>query len=187
MSVSLGLLTLCLIKVTSLIHCSAHRLLFYKYCVRQFFVNFFAGATCFTCRSTDSWKQCNINRVKKICPYGTEHCATFSGQESSNASSSIKKIFIKDCAAQTDCYNSDRHCNKHTVLAGTCSYECCHGGLCNKGRSSKESVNVRLVLIITVFAAIKFYSKITWACSLCTCMVMMNTNSVLITVLDFTA
>lgn len=120
-----------------------------------------AGATCFTCRSTDSWKQCNINRVKKICPYGTEHCATFSGQESSNASSSNKKIFIKDCAAETDCYNSDRHCNKHTVLAGTCSYECCHGDLCNKGRSSKESVNVRLVLIITVFAAIKFYSKIT--------------------------
>lgn len=165
---SLGLLTLCLIKVTSLIHCSATSFYSTNTADANFLWIFFAGATCFTCRSTDSWKQCNINRVKKICPYGTEHCATFSGQESSNASSSIKKIFIKDCAAQTDCYNSDRHCNKHTVLAGTCSYECCHGDLCNKGRNSKESVNVRLVLIITVFAAIKFYSKITWACSLCT-------------------
>ena len=155
-SVNLGLLTLCLIKVTSLIHCSTP-----KYYRHQFFCIFFAGATCFTCRSTDSWKQCNINRVKKKCPYGTEHCATFSGQESSNTSSNIKKIFIKDCASQTDCYNSDRHCDKHTFLADTCSYECCHGDLCNKGRSSKESVNMRLVLISTVFAGIKFYSKIT--------------------------
>lgn len=82
-----------------------------------------AGSTCFSCRSNTSWEHCNKNMIKKICPYKFEHCSAITKEEA----------FTKDCASDSDCTNLSQRCNGHRK----CSQQCCHGNLCNAGKSLK--------------------------------------------------
>lgn len=124
-----------------------------------------AGTTCFTCRSTESWEQCNKNLAKKTCPYGIEHCATISRQEpygfqeSANSSNNTTKVFTKDCALHTDCYKWTFRCNGQSSGSERCTYACCHGDLCNGGRGSIANSNASLVSVLAVMSAIKFAVK----------------------------
>lgn len=100
--------------------------------------------------------------VEKTCPYGIEHCATFSRQdprgfqESSNSSNNITKIFTKDCAPYMDCSKLSSRCNGQSNGAEMCSHECCHGDLCNMGMSYKANSNGSVALLLAAVLAIQF-------------------------------
>lgn len=117
-----------------------------------------AGSTCFSCRSNTSWAHCNKNIIKKICPYKFEHCnaitkeETHSWGENSNKSEIVTKTFTKDCSSDSDCANPDLYCDGHL----NCLLQCCHGNLCNAGKSLRGYLQGIIVLSFAAVFLINF-------------------------------
>ena len=101
--------------------------------------------------------------MKKTCPFRFEHCATFSreetydSQENANHANNITKIFAKDCALGSECSKPISHCNEQSSAAETCSYECCHGYLCNAGTISMANPHGSLTFLFAIVLTIIFF------------------------------
>ena len=119
-----------------------------------------SGTECFSCQSTISWDHCNTHKVKRTCPFRFEHCATFSKETpDSKQNSNITKIFVKDCALGSECSKPGSHCNEQSSITEPCSYECCHGYLCNGATNSMASPNGSLAFLFAIVFAIIFSSQ----------------------------
>lgn len=96
--------------------------------------------------------------VEKICPYRFEHCSTlnkeetYSSEENSNRSKNFIKKFVKDCASDSECSNPSPLCNGQPK----CLHHCCHGHLCNAGKSMKGSPQGSLAVLFASVFGIKF-------------------------------
>lgn len=103
--------------------------------------------------------------VEKVCPYRYEHCATYSreelydSQESDNQPSNITKVFVKGCALDKECSKPSPCCKEQGTVSGSCSHVCCHGHLCNTGKSTMVNVHGSLALLLAVVLAIMFSSQ----------------------------
>lgn len=102
--------------------------------------------------------------VEKKCPFRFEHCAAFSreekydSQQNANHPSNITKIFMKDCASDRECSTPSPRCSEHGSVAATCSHDCCHGYLCNTGKSAMGNAHGSLALLLAVVLAVIFLS-----------------------------
>ena len=136
----------------------------YYLSLRSIFL-YISGTECLSCRSTISWDHCNTHKVEKTCPFRFEHCVTFSrekthdSEQNANQANNITKTFVKDCALGSECSEQIPHCNEQSSVAETCTYECCHGNLCNAGTSSKTNPPMSLVFLLEIVLVIIFSSR----------------------------
>ena len=77
---------------------------------------------------------------------------THSWGENSNKSEIVTKTFTKDCSSDSDCANPDLYCDGHL----NCLHQCCHGNLCNAGKSLRGYLQGIIVLSFVAVFSINF-------------------------------
>ena len=75
-----------------------------------------------------------------------------SGVMTNSNYSNITTVFSKDCALDWKCseFHRRNHCSGIARLNGMCSYECCHGDLCNSNKSPIVVIDGTWLLVLVV-------------------------------------